>query len=308
MATSTEPLLIVGTGALASLFAARFARAGLPVTMLGSWPKGVKAIQGQGLHLIETDGSETRVPVRVVDSPEECPGTTHALVLVKSWQTERTAQQLARCISPEGQVLTLQNGLGNQDILERWLTACRVSTGITTTGATLLGPGRVRAGGEGKISLPKDPHLHTFVHGFRQAGFLVETVSDLEGLVWGKLMVNAAINPLTALLGVPNGDLLHLHTARVLMEKIVGEVAAVAKVKGVALPFEHPVAAVEEVARKTATNRSSMLQDIQRGAPTEIEAICGAVVSIGEELGVPVPVNETLVHLVKALVEVKNIG
>jgi 2-dehydropantoate 2-reductase len=128
----------------------------------------------------------------------------------------------------------------------------------------------------------------------------------MNSLIWGKLVVNAAINPLTALLGVPNGKLLHLHAARILMTNTAHEVAAVAAAMGMHLPFEDPVAQVEEVARKTATNRSSMLQDIQRDAPTEIDAICGAIIKTGIELGVPTPVNDTLYHLVKALVEKKN--
>jgi len=306
MTLSTEPLLIAGTGALASLFAARFARAGLPVKMLGGWVEGVKALREHGLYLVDADGCEYRYPVEVVDSPDGCQCTARALVLVKSWQTARTAQQLADCLEPGGVVLTLQNGLGNQEILERWLKEGRIFTGATTTGATLLGPGRVRAGGEGLISLPQDLNLHTFESWFRQAGFSVETVIDFEGIVWGKLIVNAAINPLTALLGVPNGELLGLATARSLMASAAAEVVAVAKAKGVRLPPEDPFVMVEDVARKTAVNRSSMYQDIQRGAPTEIEAICGMVGRIGKELGVPTPVNDTLYSLVKALAEVKG--
>jgi 2-dehydropantoate 2-reductase len=200
-------------------------------------------------------------------------------------------------------VLTLQNGLGNREVLARFLGEGSVYAGVTTTGATLLGPGRVRAGGEGTISLVENHRLRAFVDWLQRAGFAVQTVSDITGLIWGKLVVNAAINPLTALLQIPNGELLHLHSARVIMAKTAREAAAVAAAKGVQLTFEDPVKQVEEVARKTAANRSSMLQDIQRGAPTEIDAICGAIIHTGAELGVPTPVNDTLYHLVKALVE-----
>jgi 2-dehydropantoate 2-reductase len=303
MSSPTESLLIVGTGALASLFAARFAAVDLPVTMLGNWHEGVRALREQGVHLVDTDETESTYPVQVINSPEDHQRFSHALLLVKSWQTERTAQQLVDCMEPDGRVLTLQNGLGNREVLVRFFGEGNVHTGVTTTGATLLGPGRVRAGGGGTISLIEDDNLRLFVDWFQRAGFSVQTVSDMGGLIWGKLVVNAAINPLTALLGVPNGELLHLRTARVLMSKTAREVAAVATAKGMQLPFEDPVTRVEEVARKTAINRSSMLQDIQRGAPTEIDAICGAIINNGTELGVPTPVNDTLYHLVKALVE-----
>jgi len=133
------------------------------------------------------------------------------------------------------------------------------------------------------------------------AGFTIETVSDPTALLWGKLVINAAINPLTALLGVLNGELLVRPSARLLMQSVALEAAAVAKATGVNLPYPDPLAAVEAVALRTAANCSSMLQDIQRRAPTEIDAICGAIVQAGEEVGVPVPVNRTLLHLVKAL-------
>jgi 2-dehydropantoate 2-reductase len=306
MKTENEPLLIIGTGALASLFAGRFTKTGIPMKMLGGWTEGVKAIRDKGLRFIDTDGIENTYPVDVIDTLDDCQNISTALVLVKSWQTERTARKLADCMLPEGRVLTLQNGLGNQSVLERGFVEGRVFTGVTTTGATLLGPGRVRAGGEGIISLLEHPELKTFVSWFRRAGFLVETVSNIDTIVWGKLVINAAINPLTAILGIPNGELLNILPARNLMKTAALEVAAVARAIGVVLPNKDPVAAVEEVARNTAANRSSMLQDIQRNAPTEIDAISGAVVNIGNELGIPVPVNETLHQLVKAMVEVKN--
>jgi 2-dehydropantoate 2-reductase len=306
MASKPTPLLIVGTGALACLFAARCTNAGKKIAMLGNWPEGVQTLRDQGVCLQEMDGSEKNFPVEVIHTFEKKARFSYALVLVKSWQTERAARQVAEYLTCDGIVLTLQNGLGNREILAQVLGEERVFLGTATTGATLLAPGRVRAGGEGMISLSRGSEMSIFKQWFQQAGFAVQAVADLDGLVWGKLVVNAAINPLTALLGVPNGALLHLETARVLMAGVAREVAAVAKAQGIQLPFLDPITAAEEVARKTAANHSSMLQDIQRGALTEIEAICGAVVATGNKAGVPAPLNETLYRLVKALAEKKS--
>jgi 2-dehydropantoate 2-reductase len=140
----------------------------------------------------------------------------------------------------------------------------------------------------------------------RGAGFEVETVEDMNSLVWGKLVINAAINPLTALLGVPNGELLEHPHALVLMAEVAEETAEVAKARDVILPFQEASAAAVEVAGRTASNRSSMFQDILRGAPTEIDAICGAIALEGESLGVPTPVNRTLWHLVRAMADAKS--
>jgi 2-dehydropantoate 2-reductase len=233
-------------------------------------------------------------------------GALFALVLVKSWQTGRAARQLAECLAPSGVALTLQNGLGNREALANVLGEERVALGVTTLGANLLGPGRVRPAGDGTIYLEDHPRLEPLVDLLRNAGLSVEIVPDPEGLVWGKLAINAAINPLTALLEVPNGELLERPSARLLMGELACEAAAAAGALGIRLPYPDPVAAVEAVARRTTANRSSMLQDVQRGAPTEIDAICGAIVKAGEKLGVPVPVNRTFWRLIKARVEKKN--
>src|SRR5512138_726367 len=138
-------ILIVGTGALASLFAARLARAGQAVTMLGTWKEGLKAIRENGIRFLDSNEVDHPLRVHAIDNPRECVGVRYALVLVKAWQTERAAEQLKECLADEGLAVTLQNGLGNRETLIRSLGPDRVALGITTTGATLLGPGRVRA-------------------------------------------------------------------------------------------------------------------------------------------------------------------
>ena len=294
-------ILIAGTGAMACLFGARLARhAG--VTLLGTWPEGIEALRRDGIRL-ETQAGESQHRIWVTSDPAEVAGARHALVLVKSWQTRRAARQLAECLAPEGVALTLQNGLGNLDVLSQALGPERTALGVTTSGATLLGPGRVRAGGAGPVYLARHPRLGPIADLLRVAGLAVEEVPDVEGLLWGKLAVNAAINPLTALLRVPNGDLLERAHARELMAAAAQEVTQVAAALGIRLPSGRADEQAFEVARRTAANRSSMLQDVDRRAPTEIDAICGAVVDFGRRRGVPTPVNFVLWAMVRAMVE-----
>jgi len=299
--TTHPSLLLVGTGALASLFGARLAAAGVAVTMLGSWPDGLAALREHGVRLAEADGSERAWPVRAVADPTECRGIPYALVLVKAWQTGRAAQQLAACLPADGLALTLQNGWGNRETLAQALGPQRVALGTTTLGATLLAPGVVRAGGQGPVTLGSHPRVGPLAGLLAEAGFDVRMAEDVAGLAWGKLVINAAINPLTALLRVPNGELLTRPEARELMGLAAAEAAAVGIAQGLRLPFTDPVAAAEDVARRTAANHSSMYQDVQRGRPTEIDAICGAVVQAGQRLGVPTPFNRTLWLLVRAV-------
>jgi 2-dehydropantoate 2-reductase len=294
-------LLIAGTGALACLFAARLIRSGNDVTMIGGWKDGLASLRSHGVRILDLDGSIHGYPVKVLDG-EECEGGyLQSLVLVKSWQTERVARQLKNCLSVDGIALTLQNGLGNAEILKAFLDPERVALGITTVGASMLEPGYVQFTGDGRIQLGLHPHIADLAELLGKAGFQVELVSDPAALVWGKLVINAAINPLTALLRVTNGELLERQTTRELLAETAIEAASVAAMLGISLPYPDPVMAVEEVARNTAGNHSSMLQDVLRGKTTEIEAINGAIVRVGEQTGVPTPINRMLWKLIKSI-------
>lgn len=296
-----ENILVIGTGALSTLFAARLSESGHHVSMLGTWKDGIQALNQNGARVSELDGTERAFQVRATDDPCEVQDVKHAIVLVKSWQTKRVAEKLKGILAPDGMVLTLQNGLGNRETLARDLGAGRVALGVTTTGATLLGPGLVKVGGEGVISLEQNQALGPIEAALRSSNFNLQIVNDARSLMWGKLIINAAINPLTALLQVPNGELLSHSWTRKAMSALAREAAAVAQAEQISLPFSNPIEAVEEVARKTAKNLSSMFQDVRRGAPTEIDAICGAVTRRGEAHGIATPYNRSCWQLVKAM-------
>jgi 2-dehydropantoate 2-reductase len=286
---------------MACLFAARLA-SHTQVAMLGTWDEGLEALRKNGVRLVDLNGSELNFPVKVTCDPGELPSFKFALVLVKSWQTSRAAIQLQNCLAEDGIALTLQNGLGNLERLRQVLGPERATLGVTTLGATLLDPGYVRVGGIGPTYVVPTGRMAGMMEILRLAGFEIEQVEDLDGLIWGKLAINAGINPLTALLHVPNGELLKRPDARHLMLEAARETASVALAKGIKLSPEDPVSQVEKVAVRTATNHSSMYQDIQRGAPTEINVICGEIVKEGKRLRVPTPVNETFWHLIRAVV------
>ena len=286
---------------MAGLFGGRLA-SHADVMFLGNWREGVEALRTGGIRLHD-NGESTFAEVRATDDPSECQGSRAALVLVKSWQTKAAAEMLAGCLDPEGVALTLQNGLGNIELLESAIGPQRAALGITTSGATLLRPGIVRAGGAGPIYVAPHPRLEPLVELLDTAGFEVHPADDLPSLVWGKLVVNAGINALTALLEVPNGDLLERPHARSLMGAAAEETAHVAEALGITLPYDDPVQQVEEVALHTAENESSMLQDIRRGAPTEVDAINGAVVREAKRSNVDTPVNWSLWNLVRAKIE-----
>jgi len=287
-------------------FASRLSAANVKVCMLGNWAEGVEALQRNGVTLIDQDGKENTYPIQCISNPTDCKHVKYALVLVKSWQTARAAKILSRCLTSDGVALSLQNGIGNRETLSQELGSQRVALGVTTLGANLISPARVQFAGDGVVSLSIHSRLGPVAEMLRSAGFVVENAPDPDVLLWGKLVINAAINPLTAILGVPNGEILARPAARSVLASLAREAAAVAVASGIRLPYPDPVIAAEAIARRTATNRSSMLQDIQRGAPTEIDAICGAIVKAGEQANVHTPVNRTVWQLVKAMVRPNN--
>ena len=286
-------ITILGTGAMACLLGARLAGVA-EVSLVGTWAEGVTALRQHGVR-VEAGAGSVVVPVRAVLADEPTPPADLVLVVVKAWQTPSAALQLPGRLAPEGVALTLQNGLGNLEQL-----GPRACLGVTTMGATLLGPGQVRPGGDGPTHIAGPRWLGEV---FERAGLEAHTVApgQVDSLLWGKLAVNCAINALTALLRVPNGELLARPDAAAVMDEAATECAAVARARGIPLPFADAAAQARRVAAHTANNRSSMFQDILRGAPTEIDAINGAVAQAGARLGVAVPVNTTLWRLVRAL-------
>jgi 2-dehydropantoate 2-reductase len=282
---------------MASLFGARLARAGHAVTLAGAWHEGLAALARDGVRVEEPGGAWTaRVDVAGLDAP--LAPRDLVLVLVKSHQTQAVAPAAARAAGISGWVVTLQNGLGNRERLEAEAGRGRVGLGVTSAGATLLGPGRVRPFPAPTVLADDEGGRARVVAGlFTAAGLECGVEPDIDRMLWRKLVANCAINPLSAVAGVPNGALLERPEWRETLRAAALETAAVARALGIEVGDAETPAL--ETAARTAGNRSSMLQDLSRGARTEIDALNGAVVELGQRLGVPTPVNKALANSVR---------
>lgn len=295
----------MGAGAMGCLYGGHLAEAGVDVSLVDIWREHVDAINAKGLHMTGVSGDRV-VHVPATTDPETVGEIDLMLLFVKSYDTAQAMRDSGSLIGGDTYVLTLQNGLGNLEAITEAVGAGRVLGGTTSHGSTLVGPGEIRHAGVGPTVIGtldggSRSMAETAADMFNGAGLQTRVSGDVRGDIWGKVLVNLGINALTALTGLRNGQLLEIPELRLLMRLAVEEGMMVAEADGVDLgPLDH-LAHVYEVAEATGVNRSSMLQDVDRGRRTEIDALNGAVVGLGEKLGVETPVNRALTSLVKGL-------
>ncbi|MEM2924579.1 MAG: 2-dehydropantoate 2-reductase [Methanocellales archaeon] len=290
-------IAVMGAGAIGSLFGALLAREGYDVTLIGR-EAHVKAILERGLRVSGLEEFNIRIKAftRAVEADL-------FLFTVKSYDTE----QAARAIPVGGKtvVLTLQNGIGNEEIIASVVGVERVISGKTSYGSTLVEPGHIRYTGAGETIVGEldgrvTERVRAIAELFNSAGIKTSIARDMRMKIWEKLIINAGINAITAITGLKNGEILKFEELKELMRLAIEEAVAVARASGIAIR-DDMVERTEAVARATAENQSSMLQDVKRGKRTEIEAINGAIVKLGERYGIPTPVNRALTALVKGI-------
>lgn len=298
-------IVIVGAGAMGGLVGALLTESGIEATLYDISREQVEAIRKHGL-IIERENKRRVVKVHATNALHELGQADLLIVLVKSYDTQRAVQGVKDCISPETLVLTLQNGEGNVAAISRVIPAQQILAGVTSHGAMLLSPGIVRHNGGAKTFIgPVDRHqfpkAEEVARLFNQAGIETIVSQDIQGTIWTKLLANAAINPLTAIMGCTNGALLEDESLLAVMENIVEEGKKAAAAAGIKLFREDMFDYVKSVCTATRENKSSMLMDILKGRRTEIDAINGMVTLIGEKNGQGTPVNQCVTQLVHAL-------
>ena len=299
------PFLLMGSGAVSCLFAARFSAVEIPFVMLVNWPEGYSALKNQGVTLINDSGEPTQYLVHVVNAAELVEPVSDALILVKAWQTERSAHQVAQVLEQNGLALSLQNGAGNHEILAKSLGQKRASVGINEYGATSVAPGIVKTAGSGRIVIENTSRVERLHKALVLAGFNVETSDDIYGLVWQKLLINAVINPLATFFEIPNGKLLESpHTIKI-MEMLCSEILDLYQHLSIHIPAQDPLSEVYKVINSTRTNRCSMLQDLDRGTKPEIEQITGVLIQKADARNYKMPFNALVYEMLMAKFEKK---
>ncbi len=298
---------IVGAGALGTLFGQRLASEN-DVVLLERHRDVVDAIRRSG---VSVDG-EAR-SAAITSEPRDLYGVQVLFVFVRATDTLRALRPFAAELSPATAIVSLQNGLGNEEAIKASLgSTISLVIGATTESAQTVGPGDVRRIGDGTTVLgsagASPAVVNRVVHLLSDAGLRASGAYDIRPHLWGKLIANAAINPVAALLDRSNGVVLSDDHAGEVARSLAQEAATVANAMRIPLPFTDPWSYVRTIVEQTAALDNSMLYDLRAGVPTEVDFINGAVVTTGRRAGVATPYNETLTALVKAREATRRTG
>lgn len=298
-------IVIVGAGAMGCLFAALLRRAGFHVQLLEKNDVARAAILHNGIRLENSTGTHRLDGIAVAGDAEALGHADYIIFFVKAFDTEQAAVSVGPCAGPETVIVTLQNGIGNAEILAEKFPAHCVLAGTTAHGSTLLEPGYVRHAGCGGTAVgalraqerSRAVELCTI---FEKAGIESSVFDEVSRVLWNKLIVNCGINPLAAVLDINNGRILELEPVRSIMHAAVREAVSVAAALGIQMSPDEQVERVEQVCLSTQTNICSMLQDLRAGRKTEIDYMNGAVVREARARNLFVPTNSMLCDLVHA--------
>jgi 2-dehydropantoate 2-reductase len=302
MTTGFNHVVVIGPGAIGCCVAVRMALApGAPkITLIDHRPDRAARLSARPILIHTPDGDlEAAIPVRIApDSPADL-----VLLATKAYAARAAAAEAAAWIG-RAPVVCMQNGLGAAQEVAAALPQTNVVMAVSYQGANFVREGevnqvavlRTHLGYEGR---GPDDTVRAVADLLDRAGLKPRVEADMTPLVWGKLIVNAAINPVAALAGVTNGEVAARPTLRALAGAIADEGEAVARARGVALPYADALEATLETARGTAENRCSMLQDLEAGRPTEIDYLSGAIASAAEACGVAAPTNRAMTALVR---------
>lgn len=300
-------IAVVGPGALGLLIAASIRnRTKEDVWLIDKYKDRAKKIAESGIRVEGPSGAGFTVKVNVTADPKEAGVCGLVIICVKSYSTEEACKEIKDIVSDETSVLTLQNGIGNVQILNDYFGQERVVAGVTNHGSTLIGVGHVKHAGKGDTIIGKaDGRLTLALKDISRlltkAGIETRISKDVDSVIWSKLIINAGINALTAITRLNNGMLVEFDGTRELMCSAVGEAVKIVKRKRIKLTYDDPIQKAESVCKSTANNVSSMLQDILKKDRTEIDYINGAIVRHGKALGIATPANEVLTNLIKAI-------
>lgn len=306
--------LVMGAGALGSAFGGMLANAGYDVTLIGR-ESHMKPIREHGLKITGIWGSYVIKNIKAISELKESYKPAVVLLTTKSFDTENAMQELQPLISDDSVVISLQNGIGNEEIIARYVGEERTVGGMVITGFEISKPGEVEVTVSasptkiGELNNKITPRSKEIAAVFNDAGIPSDAVDNIRMHIWAKALYSAALNPLSAIFRVEYGKLSNPHSFAII-EALIHEAFEVAEAERIKLFWNSAEEYLDYLWReqipRTEKHRSSMLNDIERGKRTEIDFLNGVFVTLGKKHNIPTPVNETIVRVIKFLESSKN--
>jgi 2-dehydropantoate 2-reductase len=299
-------IVILGAGAMGSAIGGLLHEAGHSVTLVDVWEKAVETINRDGLRIDDKAGAAKITRPRAVLRAEDAGETDLVIVFVKCYHTEAAVRAALPILGPKTVVLSLQNGWGNGARIGAIAGTERLLLGVCYHSATLLGPGHVLHGGRGPTFLGElngamTDRLKQISSAFNKAGFTNTATADIVREIWAKLSLNVVTLPTSATIRITADQLLITPELQATMQDLLRETAAVAAAEKITLDFDERWTAISGLLKGLAAGvKGSMLQDVEAGRKTEIDVINGAIVAAGLRHGIPTPVNQAMVALIKA--------
>jgi 2-dehydropantoate 2-reductase len=295
-------ITVVGAGAMGASYGGHLARAGHEVALLDTWQDHVDAINRNGLRVDGVLGDH-RIRLPASSAPDGTVPADLAIVFVDANNTAKAAETLARLLAPDGFAITFQNGIGNVEKLQAALGCERVLGGSSMCSAASRAPGHVTLTHMGTTSVGEthgrdSPRVQAMLAALRGAGFEAEHEPNIMGLIWQKFVVNCAVNAIAATTGLRGGEIVRLPELDAFQDRVLDEIMAVTRAKQIRLPNPEIAAKIKANCHRKF-NKPSMLQHVEAGRGTEIEALNGALIREAKALEIPTPNNEALVALLK---------
>ena len=298
---------MIGTGAMGSLFASHLAEAGAEVWAFDVWREHIEAMQRDGL-IVHRDGGSRSVRLHATSEPADAGVCDAVMIFVKYGQTAAAVQAAQPMIGPATTIVTLQNGIGNLDIIRDTYPQNPIAFGLTTLTCELIGPGHIEASykGRGETYLwPSDGQptasMEKLCSLMNQGGIKTALEPDIELKIWKKLVVNCCLNTMCAIVNQNVGQVVADPSVWTFRDGVVDEIVAAARLKNVPMAADEARAFLRSVADEARTHEPSMLIDIRNGRKTEIDCLNGAVLRICEQHGLAAPRNQALYTIIRAI-------
>jgi len=305
-----KPVTIIGNGALGLLFASFFAAKNIKIQIITKKESAAAQINKYGIFITDLSGNVINYRDNIYASTDyrRLKPSDIAVILTKAYSTKEAVQKNLNFLKNTKTVVTLQNGLGNVETLDRYLSENNIIAGTTSLGATALESNKTKYCGKGIVDIAlfknrKDAEcvLHELYELFEKIDVICNIHNNWKTVVWSKLYVNAIINPITALYKVKNGKILEMPELTKLAKQISDEILNILKAEEIDIQLKHPFEKILKICRITSDNYSSMLQDVLNHKQTEIEQITGEIIRIAHMAGIEAPINRMMYEKLKSV-------